>query len=155
MNRIVRRLLFGVVGVATLLLVAAVLFPLFAKTKPNPRRAEQRAWNKRRNSLMAEATQAMAKGDEAAVERICRLVIDRNPKDRGFSILLAELYDKQGRDKDALAAYSRAIPNFGEGSQYVTGPKTLVRYGDLLKKHGQPEKAAAAYRLAKERTRKK
>ncbi|RYG37456.1 hypothetical protein EON81_06695 [bacterium] len=152
MNRIVRGLLFAVAGVATLLLGAAILFPIFVKEKANPRRAEMRAWNKKRSNLMAEAVQAMEKGDEATVERICRLAIDKTPKDSWFSLFLAHLYEKQGRDKDALIAYGRAIPDFGPGSEYATSPKVLIQYGDLLEKNGQREKAAKAYRLAKGRS---
>ncbi|GEM_PF-6265563 len=116
----------------------------FSRRGPSPKEA---ALMDRVALLLKEAAQATQEGNPKVAERLYLEVcsIDKSPFQR---IHLAQLYDEQGRDREAYVNY-RAVLRATDGwSSMQEDPRVLARYGDLSARLGFTDEARQAYQAA-------
>ena len=99
--------------------------------------------------LLQLGSAAQAKGDNEEAERLYKESIASNANWPMGYWRLAKLYDKQGREREAYAAWGRALASYEPyASSMRDDPGPLVRFGDLAERFGTLRESSEAYALA-------
>lgn len=96
-----------------------------------------------------QADEALASGNEQLAEQLFQGLLADYPKDLMLMSVLADLYDRQHRDREALEEYRKILDGFpGVSASIQTDPLVLNRFADLSAKYGSVEEARVAYQKA-------
>lgn len=120
-----------------------------SKTDSLPEDSRAMELLKEMNDLRDRGQKAEAKGDLKQAELIYIQATQILPDTPYTHIHLARLYDKTGRERQALAQYRIVVVGTPRSrSSTQSDPRVLSRFGDLSAKFGREDDARRAYALA-------
>lgn len=145
--------LWALVGVAL-----AVPSSVVRAQAPSASVKGNRAWEeaylrqlKQGDETRSAASAAAARLDYARGEALARQALAVDKTNAQAWVLLADVCERQGRDREAVQAYRAVIYSQGWGGSISHEPTTLMRYVLLLAKVGEWAEAVAIYRDAERR----